>query len=156
MEQGEQEVGTREDIIGAWLLADTDQEGPLLVAHGLQSVQSFRARDSAEEPPAGWGHPEQNRSPQCPSLKSQPPPDLTLCLGSQPKRSYSLTLTDPGYPSLPTANPKCPKWPILDTRKGLEIQKWERPPTTLPGASPVCGDRTPHPVGAATHPQLQL
>ena len=34
-------MGTREDVIGAWLLADADQEGPLLVAHGLQSVQSI-------------------------------------------------------------------------------------------------------------------
>lgn len=67
-------MGTREDVIGAWLLADADQEGPLLIAHGLQSVQSFRTRDSAEEPPAGWGHSEQSRSPQCPRLKSRPLP----------------------------------------------------------------------------------
>lgn len=74
MERGGQEVGTREDVIGACLLTDADQEGPLLVAHGLQSVQSFRARDSAEEPPAAWGYPEQSRSPQCPCLKSWPLP----------------------------------------------------------------------------------
>lgn len=66
------EAGTREDAVGARLLADPDQEGPQLVARGLQSVQGFRERDPAKEPPAGRGDPEPRGSPPVPPTKSQP------------------------------------------------------------------------------------
>lgn len=75
-----------------------------------------------------------------------PSPPLTLCFLTPPTLTHScpLTLTDLEAPSLPITDPKCPKWPVLDSGKGPSDSAVEKaPPTTLPGV-PSVGTEPPH------------
>lgn len=100
---------TREHVVGAWLLAGPDQEGPGLRARGLQPVRGLRAGDAAEEPPGG---PEPTLTLRRPH-GTPPPPHAA----SPDPQLPSDTAHDPG-PSSPIIDPECPRWLVPGTKKG--------------------------------------